>query len=383
MEKISNNKMKKNRNILIIGNYGNHNIGDEILLKVVILDFLENKKNENIKILIPTRDPGFVNIYHEDISDSLNAFYVYDIKTLIKSLLISEKIIVGGGGIWSGYTGRLAKLIPIFLIISKILGKEIIIRSVGLYNTAPYIEKILVNLSFFFADKCSVRDIESLNNIWSFNKKIKIEKDLALELPSILEKYKLYEKYEKLLKTTPDYNTLKYIKSKNKYIVGISVKPLNDIEKTKEIIEKIANFINIINSSYENKIHFVFFPFAKTSNADLKRENDEIMANEIINRVSFKDNIIIISHSNPILWYLLMKWVDSFIGMRYHSILLAYMAHIPFVAIPYENKILNFIQEFEYENVLSLENFDEKYLIEFLKNNYVSEKNSNFAVETI
>jgi polysaccharide pyruvyl transferase WcaK-like protein len=224
----------KNKNILLIGNYGNYNIGDEILLKVIVLDLLE--KDNQTKISIPVRNPNFIDIYHADISHSLSSFNVYDIKELINCLISSDKVIVGGGGIWSGYTGRLAKLIPFFLIISKILGKEVIVKSVGLYNTAPGIEKIFVNLSFFFVDQCSVRDEESFSNIWSLNKKVKIDKDLAFELPNLLLKYELCQKYDRLLKETSDYDILSHIKAQDKYIIGLSIKPLKNLEKTKELM---------------------------------------------------------------------------------------------------------------------------------------------------
>lgn len=354
--------------ILLIGNYGNYNMGDETLLKVVVLDLLKNEKD--VMVSIPVRDPEFINIYHTDIDRHLNPFYVYDFKTFAKCLFDSKKIIVGGGGIWSGYTGRLAKMIPIFLIISKILRKKVIVRSVGLYDTASKTEKILVNLSFMLADRCSVRDVESFKNIWSINKKIIIDNDLAFELPNII-KNGLYQKYDNLLKRTLEYNILKDIKNNNKFIIGISIKPLKDKNKTIEITEKIAKFIDIINSQYENKIHFVFFPFAKTS-LDIGVEDDTIVINDIINKVKFKENVTIISHMNPILWYLLIEFIDIFIGMRFHSIIFAFVNNKPLLAIPYENKVWNFIEDKNCKNVLTLENFDEKYLMKFFEENYNS-----------
>lgn len=356
-----------NKNILIIGNYGNYNIGDELLLKIVALDLLEKEKDNDIKIYVPVRDPDFVGIYHTDIP--LNSFYIYDIRALVKYLFAAEKIIVGGGGLWDGYTGRLSRMIPIFLIASKILGKTVIVRSVGIYNTASKATKILINLGLLFTDQCSVRDKESFDNIWNINKRKKIENDLALQLPNILENGGLYQKYENLLKKTSEYKTINYVRSHGKFVIGISVKQLNNAIQTKNIVEKISNFINIINSEYLDMVHFIFFPFAQT-NLDEGKENDMILINNIINKVKFKDNIIIVSHMNPILWYLLVMLVDILIGMRFHSIVFAFLNNKPFVAIPYENKVWNFIKSNNCSNVLPLENLNEDYLVEFFKNNF-------------
>lgn len=358
------NHYEETKNILLIGNYGNNNIGDEILLKVIVLDLLE--KDNQTKISIPVRNPKFIDTYHADISNSLNSFNVYDFKVLFKCLISSDKVIVGGGGIWSGYTGRLAKLIPFFLIISKILGKKVIVKSVGLYNTAPRIEKILVNLSFLFVDQCSVRDKESFDNIWSLNKKVNIYKDLALELPAILSNYRLYQKYDKILKETPEYYILSRIKEQDKYIIGLSIKPLKSLDKTRELIDITSKFINIANIEYNHRVHFAIFPFAGT-NSDI--ENDELLTDEIIKKVEFKENITVISRNNPIIWYLLIRFVNIFIGMRFHSIIFAFINNIPLLAIPYENKVWNFIKDANLENVVTLDDLDEKYLIKFLEGN--------------
>jgi polysaccharide pyruvyl transferase WcaK-like protein len=192
---------------------------------------------------------------------------------------------------------------------------------------------------------------------------------LAFHLPDLIKNGdingRIYQKYEDLLKKTSEYQILCDLRSQNKFIIGMSIKPLKDINKTKEVVEKISNFINFINSRHKDRVHFVFFPFAQT-NLDLGLENDMIPINDIINKIKIK-NISLISHMNPILWYFLIGFTDIFIGMRFHSIIFAFINNKPFVAIPYENKIWNFIKENNCNNVLPLENFDDNYLIEFVE----------------
>ena len=150
----------------IIGNYGNFNLGDETLLKQIV----ENIRNEedglhNMKFYVPTRNPEFVTMYHDDLRDSIFPVDMRDVFGVARILLRSNKILIGGGGIWSGFTGPIAHAIPILAIVSKLLGKKVEFISVGIYDTASFLDIFLVNLAFLIGDQSSVRDEESFKEI--------------------------------------------------------------------------------------------------------------------------------------------------------------------------------------------------------------------------
>lgn len=358
-KKAKNQKIRSN--VLLIGNYGDYNIGDEAILKVILFDLIKKKKK--FKVFIPTRNQNFMNLYHENLANLVHPFYAYDLKSLIKYTFNSGEVIIGGGGIWSGYTGKLAKLIPLFIIFSKMLGKKVIVKGVGIYDTASRVERWLVNFSFIFVDECSVRDKESLSNIWNKTreiKKVKLVKDLALNLPQYIK-----ADDEVMFKNSPYFRLFHKIRAEGRCIVGLSVKPLKDSKKTKNLIKIFIRFINSTNSVYNDKIHFVFFPFAKTS-SDI--EDDMKLSDEIIKHLEF--NVTVLPHMSPAVWYLFIReCVDVFIGMRFHSIIFAYLANKPFLAIPYENKVWNFVKEICHEDVLELKNIDEKQMSKFLIKN--------------
>src|SRR5215475_7747091 len=63
-EKLHLSGFQQPRTHLMLGNYGNFNIGDEMLLRAIIKD-VQKRYGENILFQIPTRNPGFVNVYHK------------------------------------------------------------------------------------------------------------------------------------------------------------------------------------------------------------------------------------------------------------------------------------------------------------------------------
>ena len=60
-EKKWHEKDQKLKTILMLGNYGNFNIGDEMLLRAVIRDIRRSERR--VVFEIPTRNPSFVDVY--------------------------------------------------------------------------------------------------------------------------------------------------------------------------------------------------------------------------------------------------------------------------------------------------------------------------------
>ena len=56
------------KTFLIVGNYGNDNIGDETILKGLVLD-LVRQHGRQINVLVFTRNPSFIATYHPEFAD--------------------------------------------------------------------------------------------------------------------------------------------------------------------------------------------------------------------------------------------------------------------------------------------------------------------------
>lgn len=343
-----NENDQKPKTILMLGNYGNFNIGDEMLLKAVIRDICRDS-GENIVFQIPTRNPGFVDVYHKANSHLIKPLPINAPSKVLQAFFKSDLIVVGGGGIWSGYTGPLAHFIPIVAIAGKLFGKQVEFRAIGLYSTASSVDKVLVNLAISLADSCSVRDEESYQLLWNMNKKkTKQVDDLAIQY---LRGFSL----ENVASITIPPNWKKLLlslKENNKIVVGISIKPVNQNEINEKIISEFSAAIKALNSKHHDRLHFVFFPFAKT---DSKVESDEELAQLIRARLSKEDdNVTVFDHSDPLSWFVAIKeYVDIFVGMRFHSIIFASEAKKPVLCIPYERKIIEFLKRRQADSLIS------------------------------
>jgi polysaccharide pyruvyl transferase WcaK-like protein len=345
----------------VIGNYGRCNIGDEMLLKQVIKE-LSDSYRVRFSFYVPARDMEFVRTYHEELSDQITPIYMKNFKKMISSLRSCKIIVVGGGGIWSGDTGFFAHFVPFISILGKILLKKVIFKSIGLYSTASSLDRFLVNLSIVFSDMCSVRDNESYQMLWKINRNKKAIRTDDLSLPFIKS---IDEGQATLLPNIIEYEKVRLLKEQGKLIVGISLRPRKDPLLNKRIVEEFSNALNTLSDRYEQKIHFLFFPFAKTPT-----RTDEEFIQRVLNNLKYKEKATIVSHTNPIAWYRAIKELtDIFIGMRYHSIIFSFMAGKPVLSIPYEKKVVEFLKDYNRKNYPAVfpSEISESYIVDFIE----------------
>jgi polysaccharide pyruvyl transferase WcaK-like protein len=345
----------------IIGNYGDFNIGDETLLKQVIRE-VSSSTEAQFHFYVPVRDIRFVETYHKELRHQITPIYVKDFKKILSILASCNMIIVGGGGIWSGDTGFFAHFVPFVSIVGKLFSKKVVYKSVGLYSTASFLDRFLVNLSILFADMCSVRDNESYQMLWQINRKIKATQTRDLSLPLIES---INEGRSMPMPSILEYEKVRLLKDQGKLIVGISIKPMKHPLLNKRIVGEFSNALNTLNDKYKQDIHFLFFPFAKTPPI-----TDEEFIQSVINNLSHKDNVTIVSHTNPIAWYRAIKELtDIFIGMRYHSVIFSFKAGKPVLSIPYERKVVEFLKDYNSTNctAVSPSDISESQIVDFVE----------------
>jgi polysaccharide pyruvyl transferase WcaK-like protein len=346
----------------VIGNYGDYNVGDETLLKQVIREVSGNRKAQ-FKFYVPVRNMHFVDTYHKELVGQITPIYIKNFKKILAALIGCKMIIVGGGGIWSGDTGFFAHFVPFISILGKLLSKKVIYKSIGLYSTASTFDRFFVNLSILFADMCSVRDNESYQMLWQINRNNKNTTrtdDLSLPFLKAIE-----EGQETPLPRMIEYEKVRLLKDQGKLIVGISLKPMKDPLLNKRIVAEFSNALNTLNDKYKQSIHFLFFPFANTP-----PKTDEEFMQSVINNLSDKDNVIIVSHTNPIAWYSAIKEVtDIFVGMRYHSIIFSFEAGKPVLSIPYEKKVVEFLKDHNRPNCKAVfpSEISESHIVDFIQ----------------
>ncbi|MFA5382545.1 MAG: polysaccharide pyruvyl transferase family protein [Candidatus Micrarchaeia archaeon] len=331
---------RNSKKIMIIGSYGQINLGDEMILT----SFYQNIKvlNPSAKIVVPVRIPKNVRKIHG--SEAVTITGIFNPLTLLGNFLSCDTIVVGGGGMFSKYTGFFARFSPFVLLVGKLFGKKAGYFGIGFYTTAPKFEKSLINFSCNFCDFIILRDKSSLCVLNDkMQKKAEVVDDLSFYVTS--DKRLLVNSALELFSKKVGNAR----KKQKKKVVGISIKPLKSTAETAALIDKMAKLISSTPAFY------VFYPFAVS---EVSARSDLPLIQSMITKSGIKeDSYLVMDQTHPIVWRESFKKLDFVIGMRYHSILFAHQMKVPLYGISYEIKCDEFLKEHDL-NGASYKNLD-------------------------
>ncbi|MCW4003113.1 MAG: polysaccharide pyruvyl transferase family protein [Candidatus Bathyarchaeota archaeon] len=313
------------------------NLGDEAFLSVMLHRFRQETPNAHITVL--SFNPAETKKLHR--VEALNAL---GLKAFI-SLIMSNKIVLGGGGIFDTYVGGSINLTSYYSLAVSAIGilmkKNIQFYAIG----ANSLFNRFVKLALFFVMNrpnvtISVRDSDSKGQLKSVgvNKNIKVVMDPAADLPiesRDISNVILQEHNVNLDKKLVGF-TLRYIGGPNEKIV----------------LSSISKFIDWL---IEQNMEVVFIPMAKASHK--KEENDLLFAQEIIARIKHKKDLKVITNDlTPSQVKSIINRLDLLVGMRFHSFIFAHSTNTPFIGISYSQKVSAFLnsiseQELKIEHV--------------------------------
>jgi len=326
-------------NVLIWGYFGAGNLGDELILFYTV-DYLKNAFKD-INIVVPSINPVYTEEFHK-----VNAIDRFDLELLKEAIKNSHIVIVGGGGlIQDHYSIKLADFFSkglqsitgygIVPLLAKMFSKRIIHFAQGIGPL--YTDDAFYFTKFFFelGDYISVRD--------AYSKKLldmlEVGNVKLIADPILLRKQE-FDKFE----IRENYNL-----PKNKKIIIVNLRFWHD----KQFLEYYKNQVKDMLSGLDKDYYIVFLPFQQFS----KEESDYGIMNELSqNFVNSK--ILNISQINPIEVERIIGSVDFLIGMRLHSIILAYKYKIPFLAVPYHEKVISSCKEMGAEDRIIETNSD-------------------------
>lgn len=315
--------MNSRCSILVFGNYDGTNIGDDCIL-LHVLGKIAKCAN---RICVPSRRSTYINKKYNVNSVRLPSF------RFISEFFRCDVFLIGGGGIFSGYVGPYAKLLPLFAIFAKLIGKKVLYYNVGVYNTAPFLVKELVKLSMVFSDEISVRDNVSLVAIGYVkrikNVKLSFDPGLILE-PTDESKAKILLHNERI--------------DNRKFLVGLSLKYTMNEKINSKIVIEISRFARWLIENFDAQV--VFFPFSFNQLRTV--ENDLDIARRLQNALKSEDGdrfrIIKAWNYTPDEIKGMVGLMNFFVGMRFHSIVFAYSMKKPLIGISYEEKCRDFLE---------------------------------------
>lgn len=307
--------------ILLIGNYGDGNLGDEAILEVL----LQKCNASNVtSIAVPSKVPGLLKQLHS------SKFTPIKLRETPLYLCTSNMIIIGGGGLFSRYSGFFVYLLVLFGILSKLLHKKVYYYGIGFSTSTPALLKYIAKLGFLCSDHVSVRDIRSYNTLLRLGvsrKKISLIKDVALELiPTSSKKIESILTDEKI--------------PRKKYLIGMALN-YTSCPETNALLEhtfpKIVD--TIINETHAEVIYFTFCP------AYVSTVSDRVLGEEIKCHLVNPSRFHVLKYYPPDVVLGIFMKLDASIAMRFHSQVFSSMAKIPFYGISYEEKCASFLEE--------------------------------------
>ncbi|MBN1683657.1 polysaccharide pyruvyl transferase family protein [Candidatus Bathyarchaeota archaeon] len=304
--------------------YGLRNLGDEAFLSVMIKRF--RQENPHVRITVLSFDPAETKKLH-----NVEANKAVGIKALL-TLLKSDKIVLGGGGIFDTYVGGSVNLTCYYSLIISTIGllfkKKIQFYAIGansLFN--KFVRKFLFFLMNRPSVDISVRDRESSRELRSVGvkKEIKVVMDPAVDLPSVPK--------DKVLKIFKKYDV-----DLDKKIIGFTLRSIGG-SREKEIIKSTSNLVNWL---IDQKIQVAFIPMAKATHK--KDENDLLFLQKILHMIKNKKSVKIIDCDlTPSEVKGIINRLDLLIGMRFHSFIFAHSTKTPFIGISYSKKVSAFL----------------------------------------
>ncbi len=300
-----------NKKIIILGAYGQENIGDEALLEVIVKN-LKSLKNVEISVNssnpLKTRKCYGINSFHTSIKK--------DFWKKINKFLNADFIIYGGGTLLVELRkvnfNKKSPLYRAFIIniFSKILRKKVIYYGVGAEKVRDKISTNLIKSIVNLSNLCFLRDKHSYDVLKEYGAKndIKIGAD-----PCFLYK--------------PEFNLNK--KNLNKNICVLPLYRILEFDNYfQSYIQNLSDYaIKMSNEGY--KIEFCamsLFPSDKI--------NDEKIINLIKIRIGENKNInynIKIRSPKEFLKYL--KKFDLVLSSRFHGLVFSVLNEIPIISL--------------------------------------------------
>lgn len=333
------------KNALLLGSYGQSNLGDELMLSIFI-NFLKSRK---YNVYVNSSSPKETALKY-----SVNTFSTKFFDNLfekIKACLVCDIYIFGGGNVLveypkdysSNYISRLRSLMLSFLVtlVGRLLSKEVIFAAVGAGPVDSVLGRFLLKLIVKLANEIIVRDVLSYKLIKNITgRRVKLSTDVVLKKELVKSELKN-----------------KVVIFPNWYI------PLNKSEKYK-FSNSIVSFINKLN---EEKNEILMIPLWRLYG----EYNDEWYSKELI-RLGAKARIKRIKNYDDLSEEL--KSTKFALCMKLHGAIITSIHQISFVAINHNPKMKGFVNEINKSYLLNIPEVTESTLLNKFHNNRFSKK---------
>jgi polysaccharide pyruvyl transferase WcaK-like protein len=364
----------KNKKVLLIGYYGQQNVGDDMFISLLVKHLkFQGIKEEDITVISPKKEQlekNFnLNVVHPIRKNKFKLFRLfYSLVIYIKAIKSVDVIIYGGGTQIQEFGKNSYKPLifkVIYLLANRLIYKKPVYHfAVGIDKMKTRLGRVCTKWIYNLSDKFILRDIYSYRYLKDDIKvkdiyKMKVRTDLAFnkEVTELLQKKKKLELKEERIK------------------IGISLFPYyekqsDEQRKQESFNQEITKFIKSLSQS-KYEIHFIPFQ-SNVGNKDNKYMSkiignlDHIVFHEY--NGDFKQTLKVISS------------MDICIGMRLHFVIFSLIALKPTIPLSYHFKLEQFTKTLHLtEHMVNLDEVTANLLNDKL--NYIEHNYQNVGLQ--
>ncbi|KXK27016.1 MAG: colanic acid biosynthesis protein [candidate division WS6 bacterium OLB20] len=308
--------MKK---LLLLGAYGQDNLGDELLLKTFLDLFQDYRITANSSSADATADKFNIPVFPTDGSKF----------TLLKHLLQSSVVVVGGGSQFKELPAVFGRnkngvLFSLLLIacICRITFKKFYCISVGAGPLDGRASRLLTRVIIRLSSAVILRDSGSLELIRSITKSEKVHLGadaLFFAADSVRKQIKNVHREEKSVLMVPNLHT------RSEDLAGYQT----------------GAYAALCEYLLAEGFTIRFLPFQSS----FTEHNDLVAAKTIISRVKGLDESAILSISSDTDVYTVFAQHTLVVGVRLHSLIIAALTGTPMMALSYDPKVTGFMND--------------------------------------
>jgi polysaccharide pyruvyl transferase WcaK-like protein len=336
----------KQKKVLLLGSYGQSNLGDDLLM----WNYLELLKSKGFnEIYVNANTTEFIPEVIKKAYPNLHIVTTYETSILDYIRLIKnvDCVVYGGGTLYKelyASTGRSPYSVIIrmmgFNIIAKLLRTKLYHLHIGIGSLKTKKGKWIAKLALGASTLTIFRDQKSYD----------FAKDTLHVSPQKIMKSTDGLFINHVWQSVWNKDDMQIDRKKYKRVVGVNV--LSDIPDWIDRAQYINVMQRFVKTLLDDNVYVVFVPFQYTFNP----RNDLVFTEEIFGDIlKTRQNYTILSEAtiDDISSYL--QQCDLFVGMRFHSLLLSTVNTVPFVAVAYDTKCWRFINEVNYPHAIELE----------------------------
>lgn len=336
----------KRKKVLLLGSYGQSNLGDDLLM----WNFLELLKDRGFEeIYVNANTVELIPSAIKKAYPNLHIINTYK-TSLIEYIRLIRKVdcvVYGGGTLYKELytsTGRspysVIIRLMVFNVLARLLGTRLYHLNIGIGTLKTGMGRFISKVALGAATLTTFRDQQSydfaLKTLRVSKKKLRRSVD-GLFLNRVWEK-----PWNKA--------NLKVDRTKYKKVIGINI--LSDIPDWVNRDQYISSMKRMITQLMDQGNYLIFFPFQYAFNP---RNDLAFMQENLYDVLKGRRNYMLLKEVPIDMVGSYLKQCDLFVGMRFHSLLLATASRIPFVAVAYDTKCWRFTQEENYRYAIELE----------------------------